>query len=156
MTRIVLIAILWTGCFNLAAQLDSQAALRIESGFWKQDFYQDSLHYDLADLIDLFEIDAQAHELIRKANNQHDLALFCQISGGFLALYPLFNDAIGREPNYNMTYIGLGLIGVSVPLEISSRHKATQAVMRYNQRQMSSLKASLKLSPNGLGLSLRF
>lgn len=155
MRNLVLIAMLLS-MGSLLAQDAPEGDLRIESSFWKQDFYQDTTHYKLSELIDLFEFDAQAHELIRKANNQHDLALFCQISGGFLALYPFFNDAIGREPNYNMSFIGLGLVGLSIPLEIGARHKATQAVMRYNHQQKKSLKASLLLQPQGLGLSLRF
>lgn len=141
-----------------AGSLQAQefSPLEIEGNFWSKKFLKDTVEYKLSELIDLFEGNAQANLLIRKANNQHDLARFLQVSGTFLAIYPLFNAAIGRDPNYNMSLIGLGFWGVSVPLEISSQHKAEKAVMLYNQRMRAGLKAHLLIQNNGIGLSLRF
>lgn len=139
------------------AQGQPEGVMRVESDFWSQEFYLDSSQYKLSELVDLFEVNEPANQLIRTANNHHDLAFFCQISGGFLAIYPLFNDAIGRDPNYNMSLIGIGLLGLSVPLEISARHKAAEAVALYNQHQQNQrLKTSLHIGYNSLGLSLRF
>ncbi|MCR9152656.1 MAG: hypothetical protein NXI09_00985 [Bacteroidetes bacterium] len=135
-----------------------QSPLRVESNIWALKFYEkDSSEYKLSELIPLFENrDRKALTLIRKANNQHDLATFCQISGVFLALYPVISETIGREPNYVMSAIGIGLIGISVPLEIQSRRKATQAVMLYNSSLAAKPQASLQISPLGLGFKLKF
>ncbi|WP_421751150.1 hypothetical protein [Croceimicrobium sp.] len=141
-----------------SGSLEAQAysPLEVEGNFWSQNYLQDTVEYKLSELIDLFEGNAKANHLIRKANNQHDLARFLQVSGTFLAIYPLFNAAIGREPNYNMSLIGLGFWGISVPLEISSQHKAQKAVTLYNQRMREGLKAHLLIQNKGIGLSLRF
>ena len=141
------------------SQGQPEGLMRVESDLWSQEYYLDSTQYKLSELVNLFEVNQQANQLIRKANNHHDLAFFCQISGGFLAVYPLFNDAIGRDPNYNMSLIGIGLLGLSVPLEISARHKASEAVAMFNQHQQKTktkLKTSVQLGYNSLGLSLRF
>ena len=142
-------------CF-LGLKAQEGSPFTIESNFWKQGYYKDSVAYKLSELIVEFEGSGPADGLIRKANNQHDFARFCKLSGAFLILYPFINQAVGRDPNYVISFIGAGLIGISVPLELGSRHQATQAVLVYNERQKAKLKAQLHLSPMGLGLRLRF
>jgi|GEM_PF-2059172 len=130
--------------------------ISVESNLWGQKFIQGEAKYKLSELIELFEVYTPAHDMIRSANNQHDFAVFCQISGSFLVLYPFFNDAINRDPNYNMSLIGLGLWAISVPIELRSRQKALDAVLSYNNFQKSKVKASLNIGNGGLGISLRF
>ncbi len=140
-----------------AALAQNNSPLSVESSFWALKFYDaDSNQYKLSELIKPFEGRQPAHQLIRKANNQHDLALFCQISGGFLTIYPFVSEALDREANYNMSLIGIGLIGVSIPIEISARRKAYEAVLSYNQSLNIKPQAALKLGFNGLGFCLRF
>lgn len=140
--------------FGLKAQVE--APFSVESNFWKPRYYQDTVQFKLSELILEFEGSGRADELIRKANNQHDLARFCQLSGAFLVLYPVVNEALGGDANYAMSFIGAGLIGVSIPLELKSRHNAVQAVMAYNQKQKAKLQAHLMMGPGGIGFRLQF
>lgn len=141
---------------SIGLKAQAEAPYTVEPHFWKPRYYQDTVEFKLSDLIVEFDGSGQADELIRKANNQHDLARFCQLSGAFLVLYPIVNEAIGGEANYAISFIGAGLIGISVPLELKSRHIATQAIMAFNQRQKARLEASLLMSPTGIGFRLQF
>ncbi len=152
--RALICALLCSFGIGLSAQ--SESPILIEKSFFSQRYYQYENRIKLSELIEKFEGNSEAHELIRKANNQNDLARFCQLSGLFLSLYPLFNEAIGRDPNYNMSLIGVGLVAVSIPLEISSRRKAEQAVAIYNKRLERKTEAHLLINNRGFGLSLRF
>jgi hypothetical protein len=133
-----------------------KSLIKVDSRWYQQSFTSDSASYTLAELIPLFSASPQADALIRSANNRHDFSSFCQISGVFLVLYPLLNNAIGGQSNSNISYIGIGLLGLSVPIEISSRRKANAAVISYNQFRQAPIRVDLKIGVNGIGLNLRF
>lgn len=144
---------------SLELSAQSRSPLQVESNWFKMRFSdRDSNHYKLSELIPLFEGHGRAEERIRKANNQHDLSRFCLASGAFLGIYPVLGQAFGRDANYSMSLVGLALMGAAIPLEISSRKLALEAVLLYNQGLKKPKKISLGMacSPQGIGLRLRF
>lgn len=142
------------GSFALMAQGDT-SLIRIESHWYGQSFIHGASKISMGDLIDISEGDSRSNELFRKANNRHDFARFSQIAGTFLVLYPFVNEAIGRDPNYNMVYIGASLWALSIPVELSARRTAIEATMLYNKRKQSQA-VKLEINPLQLRLSLRF
>ncbi len=136
------------------AQIDTNL-LRVEHHWYGQRFFQGEKRVSLSDLIDLSEGDQISNDLFRKANNRHDFARFSQATGTFLILYPFINEALDRDPNFNLVYIGAGLWALSVPLEISARHIATQGIMRYNAHQKTR-KLGLVINPLQMKVALKF
>lgn len=129
--------------------------LRVENHWYGQRFYKGAQVLKLGDLIDLSEGDQASHDLFRQANNRHDFARFSQIAGSFLIVYPFINQAIGRDPNWNMVYIGTGLWALSIPVELSARHKAIQGTLSYNNSRQSR-KVQLKVDPFLMRVVLKF
>ncbi len=150
---IVLIAF-FSSIIELSAQVDSNW-IRIEHHWYGARFFHNEQPIAMSDLIEISEGRLSSNALFRKANNRHDFARFSQAAGAFLILYPIVNQAIGREPNWNMVYIGAGLWGLSIPIELSSRHLATQAVMLYN-KQSKQEGIKLDIDPLRFRIALRF
>ncbi len=139
---------------GLHAQVDS-TWIRIENHWYGPRFFQNEKPINLSDLIDISEGNARVNEIFRKANNRHDFARFCQAAGSFLILYPIVNQAIGRDPNWTMVYIGTGLWGLSIPIELKARHLAEQGTLLYNQRKHANT-VELRFDPAQLKVTLKF
>lgn len=115
----------------------------------------------------LVEFDAtpvpEAFALMKKARNQYALANVFAFAGGAAAGYTL-STALSARGNKSHVPVGvgaaIGLIGVAIPISISSTRKMHRAVGLYNEslgyERSQSYTLHTTLSENGITLLMKF
>jgi hypothetical protein len=72
------------------------------------------------------------HEEMKIARSSHTMGSILGFTGGFLAGYQLGTLIRGGQPNWLVAGVGVGLIGLSLPLSSGYTRHAKKAVAIYN------------------------
>ena len=113
----------------------------------------------MSDLVNRMEDNAEASRLIKKARGNYVLATILGASGGFLIGWPLGTVLAGGEPQWYLAGIGVGLVGLSIPISIRLNKQVQGAIHLYNEdlaELSGSVKLNLHLSACSAGLILEF
>lgn len=95
-------------------------------------FYQDSVQVNLKELTKIFKDNPESLRLIKQSRNNNSIYSVLSFAGGFVvgwSLGPLLN---GNNPNWELLGIGVGIIGISIPIAIDGKKKAKKAIDIYN------------------------
>tara|TARA_Y100000816_G_C26048614_1_gene549636 strand:- start:253 stop:738 length:486 start_codon:yes stop_codon:yes gene_type:complete len=79
-------------------------------------------------------------------------------TGTVLSTWPLWQLQFDKEPNLNLTYVGVGIVVTSIVLNKIFINKAVKAARYYNNGYQEPQKVGLQLQPasSGVGIALVF
>ncbi|MGE4290056.1 MAG: hypothetical protein AB7E36_15330 [Salinivirgaceae bacterium] len=145
--------------FTLAQNVNEAIVMKRVLGGYQ--FYQGANRLTMNQLVNAMKPNEQAYLQIKSAKSTYTLAAIVGATGGFLVGWPLGTALGGGEPVWVMAGVGVGLIGVSVPLTRSFNRKAEQAIDTFNNGLQSSsfwdnTELKLAMTGNGIGLVFRF
>jgi hypothetical protein len=114
----------------------------------------------LNDISSLVKMNSAANSSFKAAKGISTFANILGGAGGYCIGYPLGTALAGGQANWNLLYIGAGLVAVALPIVGLAEKKLKQAMELYNQsvHQTSSIQyeLKLKLDPSGFGLCMTF
>ncbi|MEX0361406.1 hypothetical protein [Flagellimonas sp.] len=125
-------------------------------------FYQNDERLTWNELVDATESVDKANELIKRAKSQNTLANILAFTSGALIGIPLGQNAAGREPIWELAYIGGGTALVCFHLAFRAFNNVNKGIDDYNLTINST--AQYKFNPeikvlansNGFGLAIGF
>ncbi len=161
MKNLFCIFALITFCACYTSGQTQNDSIFIEKVFDGQRYYQGENLISMKELVNILKINEQAYEEIRSARRCQTIAMILSFSGGFMIGWPIGTALSGVEPDWRIAALGLGVIIVSIPINIAHRKRAEQAVNIYNSglhTRAYGIKSdlSLSVSPYSIGLELRF
>ena len=109
--------------------------------------------------INLFKNDPEMKTLYNSLNVNYGVDALLSASASILVFWPVTQKIQGKDPNWNLAYIGAGCFALSVPFKIRFHKKAKEAVEYYNNsrlRKNEAVHVNFKLSGNGIGLVMKF
>jgi len=103
----------------------------------------------------------QAYKQAKKAQANEIIGQILGVGGGFLLGYPIGTWLGGGEPNWQIAYVGMGLIGTSIPFYYGSQKRTENAVKIYNTEllndpEKTKMEMSFQFYGTGLGFKLNF
>lgn len=123
--------------------------------FWKK---EKELKY--SELLTIVKNNREAYKLIKSAQASNGFSVVLGGVGGFLVGYQLGTAIAGGEPNLAVGGVGIGLMGLSIPISINASKKARQGVAIYNKQiqelSYSPPKIYFGCTESGIGLILKF
>ena len=102
-----------------------------------------------------------AYKQAKKAQANEILGQILGAGGGFMLGFPLGTWLGGGDPNWQLAYIGMGLIGTSIPFYYWSQKRTENAVKIYNTEMLNDpektkMEMSFYSTGTGLGFKLSF
>jgi hypothetical protein len=161
MRKMVLILCLLTTSISFTLAQHVNDAIVMKRVFGGYQFYQGTNRLNMNQLVNAMKPNEQAYLQIKSAKSTYTLAAIVGATGGFLVGWPLGTALGGGEPNWVMAGIGVGLIGVSIPITQNFNKKAKQAVDTFNSGLQANsfwddTEIKLAMTGNGIGLVFRF
>lgn len=104
----------------------------------------------------------EANILIKKAKSQNLISNILAFSSGGLIGIPIGQSITDREPNWNLAYLGGGLVMIGIPIAIMASKNVKKGIELYNSSLNSTslykFKPEFKLiaNDNGIGLEINF
>ncbi len=147
---LVMITALWTT--SEAQTIDSR---KIMGGY---QFSQNGNVLSFRQLVRVMEPNRQAYPIIKKARTNNTIASIIGFAGGGAIGYSLGSVIGGGKANWPLFGVGVGLIGIGIPISINARNQAVQAVQLYNSTAGVGSAREMEIFSDGnrLGLRLRF
>ena len=112
------------------------------------------------ELISVTSDNPDAYNEIWKAKSNQDVANVFGMIGGFFIGWPLGTAIGGGEPQWALAGVGLGLVAIAIPLEITAKKQTLKAIKIYNEgikldpEKEITLKAGIY--NDGIGICLKF
>ncbi len=134
--------------------------IKIEKTFSGYKITQNDKRLTLKSLTNALRPNKEAYMLLKSAKSTHITAIIIAGIGGFAIGYPLGKSLRGGKTNWALMGAGVGALGLSIPVSLSSNKKLEQAVEVYNSglKNTSYFKPKYKIIVNqkGLGLAINF
>lgn len=132
---------------------------QIEKGLFKKKVYK-LCDIELTDnqFIALFADDEQYKDIAKPLAINYGIYILSYTLASALILYPVIESFYENgDPNWNLAYIGAGLVAISIPFKIKYQKKAAIAAEAYNKRyrESASLTCNFKFSTTGVGLVMK-
>lgn len=124
-------------------------------------YYQGSNKLKMKDLTNIIKTNEVAYKEFKSAKTTYVFSQTLGFVGGFMVGWTLGEMIGGRDPNWTVAGIGVGLATVSFPLFKSYGKKAKNAIDIYNLGLKTTSfwdrkQLNLSMSQNGIGLTLSF
>lgn len=127
-------------------------------------FYQNEIRLANYHLLQIFEKNDKAMELMKKAKKNRTWGQLCIGGGVFLIGTQVTSELVSKKFRWDFFGVGVGLVGVSIPLLSKSKIYTYGAVDQYNtdleeQKTASTTtkpELSITTSTDGIGFSVRF
>ena len=133
-----------------------------KAGAARQFYYRSTRPLTTKGLASVLQANPASFALFQESKTARTVGDILGYAGGFLIGYPLGVAITGREPNWIMAGVGLGLAVVSIPVTGSGNRKLRQAVELFNngvpRATALNRKPTLRFEagPQGIGLALGF
>jgi hypothetical protein len=111
---------------------DKIEAQKVFGGY---NFIADGQKLNLRQLEDIMKTYDPAYEEMRSAKTDYNLGVVAGCAGGFMLGWQLGKSISGKQANWEMIALGVGMACISIPLTLRSHKKAVKAVNLYNNRQ---------------------
>ncbi len=122
-------------------------------------FEIDTVSYSPKQILRILNSNPQAYMEFKKAKSKYDVSGILGFAGVVLIAVPLTSAIFGGEPEWGLAAGGALLVGASIPLNLSFRRHALNAIDTYNSGLSSSRakpSAHLFLSGTALGFTIKF
>lgn len=151
MKYLITIALLGLSIYSVAQQ--EQQDLKVEKGR----FYVDGEITNLANFVEIMNVNPEAYELAKKAKSGYSSGNVLGFIGGFMIGWPIGTAIGGGDPNWVLAGAGAGVLILAIPIISSANKKMNKAVELYegeSNQSVTSLK--FKVSPNKVGFVYSF
>lgn len=106
--------------------------ITVVSNFGGLRFYHQNMLLKQRELTALLKTNEEAYANFKSAKANAALSTILAYAGGFMIGWPI-GTAIGRgKPQWALAGVGAGLVGLAIPLSISSNRKMKTAIHTYN------------------------
>ena len=122
-------------------------------------FEIDTVSYSPIQILRILNSNPQAYMEFKKAKSHYDVAGILGFAGVALIAVPLTTALFGGEPEWGLAAGGALLVGASIPLNISFKRHAINAIDTYNSGLSNSRterSAHLFLTGTALGVAFKF
>lgn len=152
---------LLTLCTYFTLGQSQNDSIFIEKVFDGQRYYHGENLISMKELVNILKVNEHAYKEIRSARTSQTIAMILSFTGGFMIGWPIGTSLAGGDPQWEIAAIGLGVVIVSIPINISHRKKAARAIDIYNSGlQISSEQNKgdlrMSLSTGSIGINFRF
>ena len=157
---LVLFILILVGNFSAHAQTDN--SLYLKSNFWGNKFFKGDTIISVNQVLYEMSPNESTYNLMLSAKKDFVLAQILGATGGLFIGIPIGTALVGGEPNWILAGIGVGIIGITIPISMNFKKKANEAISLHNRRIKNSAQLeckptyNLQLGSNGLNLQFRF
>ena len=145
---------------NINAHSQVENTLELKSNFWGNKFYKGDTIISINQVLYEMSSDEGIYNLMISAKKDNVLVQILGATGGLLIGIPIGTALVGGDPNWVLAGIGVGVIGITIPISINFKKKANEAILQHN----NFIKSSARLHPtyklgfnsNGLNFQIRF
>ncbi len=145
-------------CFYTASA-QSTDSIRVETSFSGIKYYKNNQKLYYQDLGEIFKSNPLAYKQYRKAIRSFNTsALVLALGGGFIAGGAVMSYEpvlYGGKPDWTMALVGVGIVGVSIPMFAVTKHKILKSITTYNNGlsiQSSSEISDINIHVNEKGI----
>lgn len=147
---------------NFNAQSQVENTLELQSNFFGNKFYKGDTLIGINQVLDEMSSNEGTYNLMLSAKKDNVFAQILGATGGLLIGIPVGTALAGGDPKWALAGIGVGIIGITIPISINFKKKANEAILQHNNLIKSV--ARLKYSPtyklgfgsNGINFQIRF
>lgn len=100
--------------------------------------------------------DPQMKEKVRPLSRIYFAQSLTGATGSVLAIWPLLQLGVDKEPNFNFTEIGLGVLAVSMVLKVVFMNRASSAMKYFNNGYQETGRLAVRPLTNGAGIAIAF
>lgn len=158
------IGIIFFVVFNLGiifnAQSQVENTLELKSNFWGNKFYKGDTIISINQVLYEMSTDETIYSLMLSAKKDNVFSQILGATGGLLIGIPVGTALVGGDPNWVLAGIGIGIIGITIPISINFKKKANEAILQHNNFIKSSARFhptyKLGFGNNGLNFQIRF
>ena len=150
-------------CFVLFAFYISNAQeIKMKTPVLTYKFEQNGKRLSWKELLNATESHSESYDLIHKARTNNTVAALLSVAGGALIGIPIGQAVSHKEPNWNLAYIGTGIVAVSIPFTLGALKNARKGIDYYNLSAKSTdnyqFNPEFKVATNGgnIGLTMIF
>lgn len=159
MKKILLTAIF--SCVMVVAFSQSTLdTIEIKKSFLGTVFKKNGENLKMRDLLDVTKNNPAAYNYMKKARNKNTVGSIFGGVGGFLIGYTVGTAVAGKDPQWGIAGIGVGLVGAGLLFSADAGKNAKRSVRLYNQGVQNPTTRVMKFQGgfmgNGFGVKLTF
>jgi len=134
-----------------ASAQDQEGDITIKKSFGGLKFYQEGRILKPREVLNIMEPNPEAFKAFKKAKANYDAANVFGFISGFMIGWPLGTALGGGEPQWGIAAGGAAVLLIAIPLSISYKKHARNAVDLYNSDKAESTSLRTKVNLNFAG-----